>query len=67
VRAETVRGVKGVWVKGIYFPLVKRIPDVKVGEPFAVIGSFSTLELCISEGSARDMGIRGDLEMELEY
>jgi len=67
VRAETVKGIKGVWVKGTYFPVVKRIPDVKVGEPFAIIGSFSTLELCVREGSAKDMDIRGDLEIELEY
>ena len=67
VRAERVRGIRGVWVKEMYFPMVKRITDVRVGEPFTIIGSFSTLELCVREGSAKDMGIHGDLEIELEY
>lgn len=66
VRKEELRGVKGVRVGDIYFPLVSRITDVEVGEAFAIVGSFSTLELCVREGSAKDVGISGNIELELE-
>ncbi len=66
LKGELLRGIKAVKVSGTVFPLVERIPDVRVGEPFAIIGSFGTLELCVREGSAKDMGLKaGELKVEL--
>ncbi len=66
VKSDLLEGVTGVEVKGIYFPLVKRIPDVEVGETFAIVGSFSTLELCVREGSAKELGFKtGKIKIRL--
>ena len=67
VREDVARNFDGFWFRNTYFPLVERITDVKVGETFAIIGSFGTLELCIREGSAKDLGIgSGELSLKVE-
>jgi len=58
VRGEMARKFRGFRFGNVYFPLVERITDVKVGEPFAIIGSFNTLEFCVREGSARALGVK---------
>ncbi len=66
VKEEVARKFRGFWFKDYYFPLVERITDVEKGEPFAIIGSFGTLELCIREGSARELGLRSG-KVRLKY
>ncbi len=66
LKSEVLQDVVGIEVKGIYFPMVNRITDVDIKEPFAIIGSFSTLELCIREGSAKDAGLKtGEIKIKL--
>ena len=67
VKASDISSVKGFYVNGVEFPLVRTYSDVEMGEPLALIGSFETLELSVRNGNAAEMfGFKsGEIELTI--